>query len=277
MLSGSEVTSAAPASSAATSAFVTALTTFTQSLSTSQEWEVPTKQKIAYCSAHSAAGLSLRQLAVQHFMCLGQLLYIDCDRQQESLGWLDADGASRRASFLSGRCPFSPRSIQEVLERLTGRGLDECGEDMYQGSDAHRMYDAEVARVVCLLKRFTKGDGILNYGQLRGVVRSQCKEKLPKKLKGMPGKASGREADGGENENTTRDSGCILKEIVDKCADVVTTEQFVRCWIDVGSPSCAYHQANLVAGQFRHGCRLMLPPQPGAPAAGAPVEKMIQW
>ncbi|XP_043193177.1 uncharacterized protein LOC122365754 [Amphibalanus amphitrite] len=153
-------------------------------------WIIKAYQIMDECAAQRAAGLSLPRAAVYSLTlhCLRWSWFVDCDRQQEERGELDAAGARRRAAFLCGQCPLSPASLRAVLESATSRTLQQCDTGDPAEEDPHQRYADGVAKVISLLEDFQSGNK-LKYDELQSAVtnelsgaNSEMAEKLMKVL-----------------------------------------------------------------------------------------------
>ena len=193
-------------------------------------WLARTYEIIDHCKANAGAGLSLRQTAVYGYLCLKWCWFSDCDSKLEKNTGLDTKGAQRRADFLCGECPWSPKSLKNVLESVTGRTFDQCSVGTCAAGSPQAAYDASVDNVLCLLESFKTGNK-LNYSDLEDVIVDE--------LSG----ANAQEAE-------------VLLSIVQECKHSQFGEDFVKCWAETGVLDCVYHEANQVAHALPDQCKL---------------------
>ncbi|KAF0303459.1 hypothetical protein FJT64_024577 [Amphibalanus amphitrite] len=193
-------------------------------------WIINAYQIMDECAGQRAAGLLLPRAAVYSLHCLRWSWFVDCDRQQEERGELDAAGASRRDAFLCGQCPLSPASLRAVLESATARTLEQCDTGAPAEEDPHQRYADGVAKVVNLLESFQSGNK-LKYDELQSAVTN--------------------ELSGANSEMAEK-----LMKVLFLCKSTKTSEDFVTCWAEIGVLSCIYQEANKVAAAFPDQCKL---------------------
>ncbi|KAF0288639.1 hypothetical protein FJT64_012938 [Amphibalanus amphitrite] len=214
---------------------VDGLMTVMASYSNDQTYNNAVAQIMDRCRQFAAPGLTGRQTAVYSYGCLKWSLFANCDRQQDERDALDEEGALRRARFLSGSCPLSPNTLKPILERVTGRTLEECGAGLYQGSDPYQLYEAGVARLACLLQDLSKSDGSIDFDKLRASI-----------TRGRPGAVHVLKMMNacGKGEGATR-AGQFR---------AITVNEFAQCWASKGTFSCAFQEANKLAKEFPNDC-----------------------
>ena len=171
-------------------------------------------------------------MAVYSSLCITWSWFADCDCQQEEGGSLDAAGALRRANFICGQCPLSAKSLKDVLESVTNRTFEECNLDTPPNADAHQLYQIRVNKVTCLLQDFQNGVNI-NLSELTDALSDE---------------------QSGPNSQDAE----VLLAVVQECQDSKKTEEFIKCWADIGVHSCAFQEANEVAADYPDQCKLSL-------------------
>ena len=201
-------------------------------LSGDEMWLNKTFKIIDDCETDAAPGLSLRQTAVYAYLCLKWSWFSDCDSQQAENGSLDAAGALRRANFLCGECPLSPKSLQALLETVAGRTFASCGLGAAKTGDAQQMYDDSVSKLTCLLQNFQMGDNVDIFALIGAIT----------------------DALAGGNVQDVK----ALMSVVLKCQEKQKTAGFVKCWAEVGVVDCASYEANQVAGEYPKQCKVAL-------------------
>ena len=193
-------------------------------------WLARTFEIIDHCKANAGAGLSLRQTAVYGYLCLKWCWFADCDSKLEKNTGLDTKGAQRRADFLCGECPWSPKSLKNVLESVTGRTFDQCSVGTCAAGSPQAAYDASVDNVLCLLENFKTGNK-LNYSDLDVAIS-------------------------GHLSGANSDEAQALLSVLQQCSHSKFGEDFIKCWAGIGVQNCVFQEANQVAEMFPGQCKL---------------------
>ncbi|KAF0303503.1 hypothetical protein FJT64_024512 [Amphibalanus amphitrite] len=193
--------------------------------STEPTWVADNEKMIDDCQSNVQQGLTLRQTAVYAYTCLKWSLFADCDSQQAEDGELDAEGQQRRADFFYSDCPLSARTLQELLEAITGRTFLDCGLDSPAG------YAATIENMRCLLHNFQNGVN-MDYDALKSALNSAF------------------------TDTNAQEPKALLDEVVTKCESNRKTEDFVKCWAEAGVLNCVYKEANEIAAAHPELCKL---------------------
>ncbi|KAF0300122.1 Troponin T [Amphibalanus amphitrite] len=167
-------------------------------------WTAKTTRIVHECLEYASDGLTTRQLTVYTYLCLKWSL---------------------------------PNTLRGVLEHITGRTLQECGKGLYAGYEPHQLYQAEIARLVCLFQKFIGADGTIDLQAVKLAITYGEGAKFREAVEGCI-RTQTKAGPGGYNR--------------------LTAEEFVQCWADRGVISCVHQEANQVGAQHPDNCDVTL-------------------